>query len=222
MSEIKDIKLSQILPESIAKDANVKAASEAFDSKLQAVSREVDIPLIYFRLNELSSEQLDHIAYAWDASVWRESWTLEIKRNVLNNVIREKRKRGTLGAVKAAIETIGSVTEIKEWWQENPKGIPHTFKVTARLNHYAGVLDSELQEDLFALIDDAKPARSHYEFILSTRLSGKFSACGVFRKLAYARVKQGVLTNEQTEATISVNAAARPMIIRNILATAKN
>lgn len=221
MSDIQDTKLSQILPENIAKDSNVKAASEALDSKLQAVSKEVDIPLIYFRLNELSSEQLDHIAYAWDASVWRESWTLEIKRNVLNNVIREKRKRGTLGAVKAAIETIGSVTDVTEWWQENPKGVPHTFKITARINHYPGVLDSELQEDLFALIDDAKPARSHYEFILSTRLSGSFGVCGVFRKLAYARVKQGVLTSEQTDATISVISAARPIVIRNVLGTAK-
>lgn len=221
MSDIQDTKLSQILPENIAKDSNVKAAAEALDSKLQAVSKEVDIPLIYFRLNELSSEQLDHIAYAWDASVWRESWTIEIKRNVLNNVIREKRKRGTLGAVKAAIETIGSVTDVKEWWQENPKGVPHTFKITARINHYPGVLDSELQEDLFALIDDAKPARSHYEFILSTRLSGSFGVCGVFRKLAYARVKQGVLTNEQTDATISVISAARPIVIRNVLGTAK-
>lgn len=221
MSDIQDTKLSQILPENIAKDSNVKAAAEALDSKLQAVSNEVDIPLIYFRLNELSSEQLDHIAYAWDASVWRESWTIEIKRNVLNNVIREKRKRGTLGAVKAAIETIGSVTDVKEWWQENPKGVPHTFKITARINHYPGVLDSELQEDLFALIDDAKPARSHYEFILSTRLSGSFGVCGVFRKLAYARVKQGVLTNEQTDATISVISAARPIVIRNVLGTAK-
>lgn len=221
MSDIQDTKLSQILPENIAKDSNVKAAAEALDSKLQAVSKEVDIPLIYFRLNELSSEQLDHIAYAWDASVWRESWTLEIKRNVLNNVIREKRKRGTLGAVKAAIETIGSVTDVKEWWQENPKGVPHTFKITARINHYPGVLDSELQEDLFALIDDAKPARSHYEFILSTRLSGSFGVCGVFRKLAYARVKQGVLTSEQTDATISVISAARPIVIRNVLGTAK-
>jgi len=221
MSDIQDTKLSQILPENIAKDSNVKAAAEALDSKLQAVSNEVDIPLIYFRLNELSSEQLDHIAYAWDASVWRESWTIEIKRNVLNNVIREKRKRGTLGAVKAAIETIGSVTDVTEWWQENPKGVPHTFKITARINHYPGVLDSELQEDLFALIDDAKPARSHYEFILSTRLSGSFGVCGVFRKLAYARVKQGVLTNEQTDATISVISAARPIVIRNILGTAK-
>lgn len=221
MSDIQDTKLSQILPENIAKDSNVKAAAEALDSKLQAVSKEVDIPLIYFRLNELSSEQLDHIAYAWDASVWRESWTIEIKRNVLNNVIREKRKRGTLGAVKAAIETIGSVTDVTEWWQENPKGVPHTFKITARINHYPGVLDSELQEDLFALIDDAKPARSHYEFILSTRLSGSFGVCGVFRKLAYARVKQGVLTNEQTDATISVISAARPIVIRNVLGTAK-
>ena len=169
MTEIKDVKLSQLIPENLVKDSNVKASADALDLPLQEVSKKVDIPSIYLRLDELTSEQLDHMAAAWDASVWRQSWPINIKRSVLNNVILEKKKRGTLGAVKKAIETIGSYTSITEWWQETPKGTPHTFKVIASLNNYDGVLESDLQEDLFGLIDDAKPVRSHYEFILQKR-----------------------------------------------------
>lgn len=221
MTEIKDVKLSQLIPENLVKDSNVKACADALDLPLHDVSNKVDIPSIYLRLGELTSEQLDHMAAAWDASVWRQSWPINIKRSVLNNVILEKKKRGTLGAVKKAIETIGSYTSITEWWQETPKGTPHTFKVIASLNNYESVLESDLQEDLFGLIDDAKPVRSHYDFILQKRYSGEIGVIGLYRDLAYARVKGGVVTSEETSTTLDFAPGARPVVIRNILGTAE-
>lgn len=221
MTEIKDVKLSEIIPENLVKDSNVKASAEALDPSLQEVSRNVDIPSIYIRINSLTSEQLDHIAAAWDASVWRQSWPIQIKRRILNNVILEKRKRGTLGAVKKAIETIASFTSLTEWWQETPKGTPHTFKVIASLNNYEGVLESDLQEDLFGLIDDAKPVRSHYDFILQKRYSGEIGAIGLYRKLAYARVKGVAVNSEEASVGLGVIPAVRPVIIRNIQGTAE-
>lgn len=221
MTEIKDVKLSQLVPENLVKDSNVKASADALDPALQEVSGKVDIPSIYIRIDTLTSEQLDHMAAAWDASVWRQSWPIQIKRNVLHNVILEKRKRGTLGAVKKAIETIASFTDLTEWWQETPKGIPHTFKVIASLNNYEGVLESDLQEDLFGLINDAKPVRSHYDFILQKRYTGEIGAIGLYRKLAYARVKGVAMNSEETSVGLGVIPAVRPVIIRNIQGTAE-
>lgn len=221
MTEIKDVKLSQLIPENLVEDSNVKASADALDPSLHDVSEKVDIPSIYLRLDSLTSEQLDHMAAAWDASVWRQSWPIQIKRNVLNTVILEKRKRGTLGAVKKAIETIGQYTSITEWWQETPKGTPHTFKVIASLNNYEGVLESDLQEDLFGLIDDAKPVRSHYEFILQKRFRGDIGAIGLYRKLAYARVKGVNVNSEETSVGLALVPGVRPVVIRNILGTAE-
>lgn len=221
MTKIKDVKLLQLIPENLVKDSNVKACAAALDPSLHDVSNKIDIPSIYIRIDTLTSEQLDHMAAAWDASVWRQSWPIEIKRNVLNNVIREKRKRGTLGAVKKAIETIASFTSLTEWWQETPKGTPHTFKVIASLNNYEGVLESDLQEDLFGLIDDAKPVRSHYDFILQKRYTGEIGALGLYRKLAYARVKGVNVNSDETSVGLGVIPAVRPVIIRNIQGTAE-
>ena len=221
MTEIKDVKLSQLIPENLVRDSNVKASADALDSSLQDVSKKVDIPSIYIRIDTLTSEQLDHMAAAWDASVWRQSWPIQIKRNVLNNVILEKRKRGTLGAVKKAIETIASFTDLTEWWQETPKGTPHTFKVIASLNNYEGVLESDLQEDLFGLIDDAKPVRSHYDFILQKRYTGEIGAIGLYRKLAYARVKGVAMNSEETSMGLGIAPGVRPVVIRNIFGTAE-
>lgn len=221
MTEIKDVKLLQLIPENLVKDSNVKACAAALDPALQDVSNKIDIPSIYIRIDTLTSEQLDHMAASWDASVWRQSWPIQIKRNVLNNVILEKRKRGTLGAVKKAIETIASFTSLTEWWQETPRGTPHTFKVIASLNNYEGVLESDLQEDLFGLIDDAKPVRSHYDFILQKRYTGEIGTIGLYRKLAYARVKGVAMNSEETSVGLGVIPAVRPVIIRNIQGTAE-
>ena len=188
MTEIKDVKLSQLIPENLVRDKNVNASAEALDPALQEISQSVDIPSIYMRLDSLTSEQLDHMAVEWDASVWMQSWPIQIKKSVLMGVIRDKWKRGTLGAVKRAIESIATFANLTEWWQETPKGTPHTFKITASLNSYEGVLESELQENLLALIDDAKPVRSHYVFILLKRYSGQIGFVGIGRKLSYARV----------------------------------
>lgn len=221
MKEISEIKLTEILPENLSADTEIKNCADALDSSLNDVSEEVDIPSLYVRLNLLSSAQLDHMAIQWDASVWRENWQINIKRNVLNNIITEKRKRGTLGAVKAAIDAIGHFSSITEWWEETPRGTPHTFKVTANLPSYEGILDSELQEDLIALINDAKPVRSHYEFILSTDYSGQIGFVGIGRKLVYTRVRQAVINSAQSNGTISVVPGSRPIIIRNIVDTAE-
>lgn len=221
MTEIDKSKLSQTIPKNLLNDKNVNACAESLDVQLQRVSSETDLPSIYYNLDKLTSEQLDHLAYSWDAAVWRQSWKLEIKRSVIKNIILDKRKLGTLGAVKGAIETIGSVTEIKEWWQEEPKGTPHTFKVIARLNSYEGVLDTELQEDLIGLIDDAKPVRSHYDFIMQKSFSANIWNVGIYRKLSYARVKGGSITGMETATAIGFVPAARPVIIRNIVGTAE-
>lgn len=221
MTEIDKSKLEQTIPKNLLKDKNVNACAESLDVHLQKVSSETDLPLVYYNLYKLTSEQLDHLAYSWDASVWRQSWKIEIKRSVLKSIILDKRKRGTLGAVKSAIESIGSVSEIKEWWQEEPKGTPHTFTVTARLNSYEGVLDGDLQEDLIGLIDDAKPVRSHYKFILQKKFSSNIWSVGLYRKLSYARVKGGSITGTETATAIGLIPAVRPVIIRNIVGKAE-
>ena len=189
MTEINDVKLSQLIPENLNRDVNVKACADALDPQLQEIALNVDAPSIYMHLDSLTSEQLDHMATQWDASVWRQSWPIEIKRNVINNVIRDKRKKGTLLAVKNAIESIGIIISITEWWQETPKATPHTFKVVASLSDFDGLLEAELQEDAIQLINDAKPVRSHYDFIIETRHSGKIGIIGHCRKLSYSRVR---------------------------------
>lgn len=211
MKTLDDVRLSDILPDSIAKDAQVSAAATAIDPYLAAVASGKEIPAIYASLSRLTGRQLDHIATQWDVSVWRESWPEDLKRSVLSTAIIDKRKKGTVAAVKGALESISSIATIEEWWQKNPKGTPHTFTVYATVSEFEGTLDSELQEDILALIDDNKPLRSHYDFVLQTTGRGEIGFVGVVRTLVFAK-----LYNEQednfAEALVDIHAYIRPVI----------
>ena len=181
----------------------------------------VDLPSIYVSIDKLTSTQLDHVAYGWDASVWRDSWPVALKRSVLKNVVREKRKKGTLRAVKDAVSSIGSAATIKEWWQQEPKGTPHTFEIQATLGNIDGTLDAEMQEDLFALIDDAKPVRSHYTFVLVRQLQGGMGVDGYLRPVAYSRIRSEEVVNKDIEVSAGFIVGARPIAMRSLVGLAK-
>ena len=100
MKKLDDIRLADVLPDSIAKDAQVSAAAAAIDPYLEAVASGREMPAIYASLSRLTAKQLDHIAKQWDVSVWRETWTDDVKRSVLSTAIIDKRKKGTVSAVK--------------------------------------------------------------------------------------------------------------------------
>jgi phage tail P2-like protein len=216
-----DVRLSDLLPDSIAQDDNVRHSAEALDKQLLDMTSAVDLPSIYVSIDRLTSTQLDHVAYGWDASVWRDLWPVSMKRSVLKNVVREKRKKGTLRAVKDAVASIGSAATIKEWWQQEPKGTPHTFEIQATLGNIEGTLDSEMQEDLFALIDDAKPVRSHYTFVLVRQLQGGMGVDGYLRPVAYSRIRSEEVVNKDIAVFAGFIVGARPIAMRSLVGLAK-
>lgn len=188
MKTLEDIKLIDTMPDSISKDEKVKAAAEALDPKLQLIAKQADIVSIYLNLNNLSNEVLNHLAVQFDLSVWRDSWPLSLKRSVIKTAITDKRKKGTLSAVKKALESLGSACSIVEWWQQTPEGTPGTFKIYATQSEYEGVISDQLQEDIIAMVDDVKPASRHYDLVLTQSLKGNIGIYGHLRTLTVCRL----------------------------------
>ena len=100
-----------------------------------------------------------------------------------------KEKKGTRKAVEEAVKALGSAATIEEWWEKTPHGAPHTFTIYASLARLDGTLESEMQEDLIALINDAKPVRSHFDFVVVKNLLGHIGWHGSIRPVAYARIR---------------------------------
>lgn len=218
MKTINEISLRETIPANLSKDKNVSAAIDAFDKKFLAIAKQTDVPSIYINLNKLTSLELDHLAHQYDVDAWRDGWNIAVKRSVLKTAIADKRKKGTLSAVKQAIASLGGTASITEWWQKEPKGTPHTFTINVVLPNIDGILETEMQEDLIAMIDGAKPLRSHYSFVLNTAMSGKFSAIGFIRTLSVGSVRSRDIITDDITASVGMLAVARSSTSRYLIA----
>lgn len=221
MKDINDVSLLDITPDNLAKDEKVEGAALAIDPQLRLVAGNVDIPALYDSVDRLTGEQLDHLAVQWDATVWRDSWPVVMKRSVFKATVREKRKKGTVSAVREALSSIQSACTIEEWWQTEPKGEPHTFTIFATLGKIEGTLDSEMQEDLFALIDDAKPVRSWYKFVVTRDYHGGIGMTALIRPVTCARVTSESIESATAQTSVGVYPAVRAYVSTTFIGRAK-
>ncbi len=104
-------------------------------------------------------ELLPYLAWAFSVDRWESSWSEATKRQVIASAYYVHAHKGTIGALRRVVEPLGYLIRVTEWWQEQPEGVPGTFKLEI------GVLDSgiteEMYESLTLLIDDAKPVSRH-------------------------------------------------------------
>ena len=78
------------------------------------------------------------------------------------------------------MDIVGVFGEIVEWWEVIPKMTPHSFNITAYLNDNLNensdvIIDLDTQKKLRNLIENAKPARSHFNFKLGARFESQMS-----------------------------------------------
>lgn len=187
-----------LLPPSISKDLKLLYSAQSIDLNLYDCAQHLLDGLILSRIDELSSQTLDYLAAQWLVSAWRDSWSLELKRNVIKTVIKEKCRFGTLSAVFNSLVQLRDVTEIVEWWQKSPQGVPHTFEVYADQGKYPELIDEELVIDSRRMIDYTKPVRSQYYFYIKRMSKANIKLINGFRTAAFARVSGLIdkLTNE--------------------------
>ncbi len=116
---------------------------------------------------------LYHLAWAWSVDRWDENWSESVKRAAISASFYIHQHKGTIGAIRRAVEPLGYLIDVQEWWQTVPQGIPGTFALKV------GVLDTgiteEMYQELTSLIDDAKPVSRHMlELAISLETTGRF------------------------------------------------
>lgn len=205
MKTLDDVSLLDILPEGL----EVKDEARAIDPQLRAI--DTDAPLIYTSIDALSSGILDHLAAQYDVAVWRDDWPDNVKRSVLKTAIADKSRKGTVASVKNSLSSLWSAVSIKEWWQYG--GAPHTFKIFVAQSKIEGHVAADVQEDILAAVDDAKPARSLYDFIIVQPLDGVLNMCGIVRSATYARITSTGRTQADGETGIGYSVSYRDIMV---------
>lgn len=110
---------------------------------------------------------LPWLAWALSVDEWSDTWTEAQKRAVIMASYRVHHRKGTVGAVRDVLVASGADVSLKEWWQEIPKGTPHTFSLVVELE---GVGMGEGALDLIERqVTSVKPVRSHFTTKLFAR-----------------------------------------------------
>lgn len=135
----------------------------------KSIARDQQIPIrSLWDADNCPEHLLPWLAWALHVDIWDLAKDAETRRAVIRESAKLHRLKGTRWAVQQALATLRVKSEITEWWQQQPPGDVHTFGLLAWVNENltgdSAILSAALYERLRDLIDEVKPARSHYQF----------------------------------------------------------
>lgn len=125
--KLQSTSLLDILPENLLADAQIYAAARALDDELRKVTAATRDALILPRIDELSEEVINLLAWQWSVYFYDELKSLAEKRNAVKQSIAMHRIKGTRRAVELALHMVYTSGEVSEWFEYG--GRPHYFRV---------------------------------------------------------------------------------------------
>ncbi|MFN3931616.1 MAG: phage tail protein I [Brevundimonas sp.] len=132
---------------------------------------------------------LPWLAYALSIDAWNPGWPEEVKRSVIAHAIEIQRKKGTAASVRQVVTAFGGQIALREWWQLDPPGAPHTFDLVLTLNGQNGApATARFVEEVVGEVSRTKPARSHFTFLQGLKASGAVALGGGARVAVYRRL----------------------------------
>ena len=125
--KLQSTSLLDILPENLLADAQIYAAARALDDELRKVTAATRDALILPRIDELSEEVIELLAWQWSVDFYDELKSLAEKRNAVKQSIAMHRIKGTRRAVELALHMVYTSGEVSEWFEYG--GRPYYFRV---------------------------------------------------------------------------------------------
>lgn len=153
--DIESLSLLDILPANLLADTKIKAAAQALDEELQRISKETKHALILSRLDALSEDVIDLLAWQWHIDFYEPSMSIETKRQLVRASIAWHRMKGTKAAVEKMVQTVFHGGVVTEWYEYD--GEPYHFRVDVI---HAPNMTEENRARLLAVIDASKNTRS--------------------------------------------------------------
>lgn len=141
MIKLKEISLLELIPQNLQEDTNIVAAAKAMDNELRELTNEIYSLPRYSRMDELTDEETDEMAWELHIDFYNPSLTIEQKRELVKNAIPWHRRKGTPSAVEELVATLFGAGKVQEWWEYG--GQPFHFRV---LTNNQDVTTSRAQE----------------------------------------------------------------------------
>ena len=153
--DLQSVSLLDILPPNLLADKQIHAAARALDDELQKITVATRNALLLPRLDELSEEVIDLLAWQWHVDFYEPSADIATKRQLVRESIAWHRIKGTKAAVEKMTQTVFKGGVITEWFEYG--GEPYHFRIDV-LN--APNMTEENRERLLAVVNASKNTRS--------------------------------------------------------------
>lgn len=151
--------IKEITPPNLLADEGIKALIEAIDPEFEKVKDEIVNVLIYPRIDKLSEEVLDLLAWQFHIEGYDLATDITEKRNLIKKAIQLHKYKGTKYAIQEVLKALNLDGQIKEWFEYS--GDPYHFKVDINLK-YQGI-EADTYDKLFNLINEYKNVRSQLD-----------------------------------------------------------
>ena len=153
--DLQSVSLIDILPPNLLADKQIYAAARALDDELQKITAATRNALLLPRLDELSEEVIDLLAWQWHVDFYEPSMSIETKRQLVRESIAWHRIKGTKAAVEKMAQTVFKGGVVTEWFEYG--GEPYHFRIDV-LN--APNMTEENRGRLLAVVNASKNTRS--------------------------------------------------------------
>lgn len=157
------VKMLKLLPAWMRDDDANQALAQAIDLLFGQPTGRISSLRTWDKIDELTNEELDELAWELDIDWWQRSWPIDRKRATVKVSDSVKEKRGTKWAVEQLVAAAFGVGEVMEWFEYG--GDPYCFKV--RTN---ATLTEDGMATFLSMIERVKSTRSHVEAIEIERM----------------------------------------------------
>ena len=128
MTELKDSRFTELLPSDLKNDTETQAFAYAVSRQVQQVIRFADAACIYIAIDGVPEPVLDLLAVELRTPVYKQTYSVAIKRALVKESLIFYDQMGTPAAVNRIIEAVFGVGQIEEWWEYD--GTPPLFRAT--------------------------------------------------------------------------------------------
>lgn len=133
---------------------------------------------------------LPWLAFTRSVDSWNPSWSVRIKRNLIANSIDLHRRKGSAASVRAVVQAFGGQIALREWWQMDPPGQPHTFDMVLTVTGEDGqTATQQFIEEVIEEVARTKPARSWFTVTQGLQASGGIALIAAARPVIHRRLQ---------------------------------
>lgn len=106
---------------------------------------------------------LPWLAWAFGVEEWDPAWSPQQQRDTITAALPIKRHKGTIGAVRDAIQALGITARVQEWFAQIPAGDPYTYRLLLEVDQIGYDLDG--LNRMLKVVARAKNLRSQLDII---------------------------------------------------------